>query len=558
MSLLLAPKMISLVSVYSLVTFPAHLQNRVLAQVNFDSPFFEEVGTQLGAFLPSLVWAIALLLGGWIVATIAAAVVQNLLKRTNLDDQIAKQLLGDRAEKSISVESWAATLVFWIIFLFAIVAAFNALNLAVVSEPLNNFLDQIFAYIPRIGGAALLLGAAWLIATVVKTLVIRGLSRFNWDDQLAQRAGIQAGSSPFVLNETIGNILYWFIFLLFVPLILSALDLPGLLQPIEGLIDDFLQAIPRIVTAAIVLGAGWLVARIVRGVVTNLLIAANADQLGTRFGLKAANQEGLSLSSLVGTLAYILILIPAVIAALNELDIEAISAPAVLMLEQILTYIPRVLMAAVVLAAFYFVGRFVADLVTEVLTSAGFNSIGTALGFPELDRRSETPPAPPAMNAEGQVIPEKPAPRSPSEIVGLLALVTIVLFGAVTATDILQFDALTDIVRAILRIGARILSGLLVFAVGLYLANLAFRVVNAMGNSGQTQILAQAARISALVLAGAMALQQMGVATNIVNLAFGLLTGAIAVAIAISFGLGGREIAGEQLREWLGAFKARR
>jgi len=208
--------------------------------------------------------------------------------------------------------------------------------------------------------------------------------------------------------------------------------------------------------------------------------------------------------------------------------------------------------------AFYFVGRFVADLVTEVLTSAVFNSIGTALGFPELDRRSETPPAPPAMNAEGQAIPEKPAPRSPSEIVGLLALVTIVLFGAVTATDILQFVALTDIVRAILRIGARILSGLLVFAVGLYLANLAFRVVNAMGNSGQTQILAQAARISALVLVGAMALQQMGVATNIVNLAFGLLTGAIAVAIAISFGLGGREIAGEQLREWLGAFKARR
>jgi hypothetical protein len=64
---------------------------------------------------------------------------------------------------------------------------------------------------------------------------------------------------------------------------------------------------------------------------------------------------------------------------------------------------------------------------------------------------------------------------SPSEIVGILALVAIVLFGAVTATEILNFAGLTDIVRAILRIGARILSGLVVFAVGLYLANLAFR-----------------------------------------------------------------------------------
>ena len=145
--------------------------------------------------------------------------------------------------------------------------------------------------------------------------------------------------------------------------------------------------------------------------------------------------------------------------------------------------------------------------------------------------------------------------KTPAEIVGLVILVAIVLFGAVTATEILQFDALTDIVQAILRVGARVLSGLVVFAVGLYLANLAFRLVNATGASGQTRLLAQAARISVLVLVGAMALQQMGVATDIVNLAFGLLLGAIAVAIAIAFGLGGRDVAGDQLREWLATFK---
>ena len=52
-----------------------------------------------------------------------------------------------------------------------------------------------------------------------------------------------------------------------------------------------------------------------------------------------------------------------------------------------------------------------------------------------------------------------------------------------------------------------------------------------------------------------MALQQMGVATSIVNLAFGLLFGAIAVAIALAFGLGGRDIAADQIREWLSSFK---
>jgi hypothetical protein len=52
----------------------------------------------------------------------------------------------------------------------------------------------------------------------------------------------------------------------------------------------------------------------------------------------------------------------------------------------------------------------------------------------------------------------------------------------------------------------------------------------------------------------AMALQQMGIAPNIVNLAFGLLLGAIAVAVAIAFGLGGRDVAANQLQNWFDTF----
>jgi hypothetical protein len=67
-----------------------------------------------------------------------------------------------------------------------------------------------------------------------------------------------------------------------------------------------------------------------------------------------------------------------------------------------------------------------------------------------------------------------------------------------------------------------------------------------------------AARVSILVLAGAMALGQMGVASDIINLAFGLLIGAIAVAVALAFGLGGREIAGRELDKWLDSVRTRR
>lgn len=52
-----------------------------------------------------------------------------------------------------------------------------------------------------------------------------------------------------------------------------------------------------------------------------------------------------------------------------------------------------------------------------------------------------------------------------------------------------------------------------------------------------------------------MALQQIGVAPMIVSIAFGLLFGSIAVAVAVAFGLGGREVASEQLREWMRSIK---
>ncbi|MDB9528189.1 mechanosensitive ion channel [Oscillatoria sp. CS-180] len=550
----------------------------MMAQVN-TAPlenFVDEMSRTLGSFLPSLIWAIIILIVGWVVATVAASLIKNLLKRTNLDDRLANMIMGRDTNRDTPVEQWVATAVYWIILVFTLVAFLNALNLEVVSEPLNDFLREIFQYLPRIGGALVLLGVAWAIATIVKVLVTQGLARFNLDDRLSQQMGGER--SPVMLNETVGNILYWFIFLLFVPLILSALDLPGLLAPIESLIDQFLTAIPRILMAAIILVVGWFIARIVRDIVTNLLQATQIDQLGERFGLSSTStrptaptgttsttigaadvsttpstdtDSGLSLSKLVGTIVFVSILISAVIAALNELDIDAISGPAISMLEQILATIPQIIMAGVVLAVAYVVGQFVSDLVTSLLRAAGFDNIFNALGLPELSAQTSQT----VIDAEGRPTTRvAPAGRSPSEIAGLVALVGIVLFGAITATEILGFETLTATVQAILRIFARVLSGLVVFAIGLYFANLAFRLISNMGG-GQANFLAQAARIAIITLVGAMGLQQMGVATDIVNLAFGLLLGAFAVAIAIAFGLGGRDIASEQVREWLNAFK---
>ncbi len=332
----------------------------------------------------------------------------------------------------------------------------------------------------------------------------------------------------------------------------------------QQLLNEILGILPNIFAAILIAAAGWLVAQVVRRIVTNLLAAAGADQLGARFGLRGT-AGGQSLSWILGTIVYVLILIPTAIAALQALKIDAISTPAIAMLNQILNAIPKIFTAALILIIAYVIGRFVSELVTNILTSIGFNNIFQWLGLPSpratrtttvtLTPETAAPGVAPAAGRATIIQQPTPVPtRTPSELVGIIVLVGIMLFATVAATNVLQIPALTAIVSGILVIAGQILSGLVVFAIGLWLANLAFSLITSSG-SRQSRILGQTARIAIIGLVSAMALQQMGIAPNIVNLAFGLLLGAIAVAIALAFGLGARDIAAVQVREWLDSFK---
>jgi hypothetical protein len=133
--------------------------------------------------------------------------------------------------------------------------------------------------------------------------------------------------------------------------------------------------------------------------------------------------------------------------------------------------------------------------------------------------------------------------------------VAIMFFATIEAARLLGFVLLADLISQFIAFAAQVILGLIIFAVGLYLANLAAKTVEASGTT-QAGLLALATRLSILVLAGAMALRQMGLANEIINLAFGLLLGAIAVAAALAFGLGGRETAARHLESWLESVKS--
>ncbi|MCC3472179.1 MAG: mechanosensitive ion channel [Microcoleus sp. PH2017_40_RAT_O_B] len=536
----------------------AVVSDRILAQAQVAPNPLSEAERGLnnlfaGKDIENLVWAIGILLIGLIVSALVSSLVGGLLKKTTIDNRLAAWITGrPEGEGSPQVEKWISGAVFWIIFIFFLVAFFNRLNLTAVSQPLNTFLNQIAGALPKLAKALIFLGIAWVVATVAKLALSRAMRTFGVDERLNQQVGTAPTETPLLLSDTLANALYWFIFLLFLPLVLESLDLQQALLPVNNLLNQILAAIPKILEAVLIGFVGWLLAQVVQRIVTNLLAAAGADSLGARFGISRSS-GGQSLSWIIGTIVYVLILIPTAIAALNALDIQAISLPAIAMLNTILGALPNIFTAAIILAVAYFLGRWIGDLVTNILTGIGFNNVFSWLGMqPKQPLRL---PSSSSTDPDATVLQEPDvAARTPSQFVGIVVQVGIMLFAVVAATDVLKIPALTAIVSGIVLVAGRVLSGLVVFAIGLYLANLAFSLIASSGTR-QARLLGQTARIAVIAFVGALALQQMGIGSDIVNLAFGLLLGAIAVGIALAFGLGGREIAADELRGWLASFK---
>jgi len=487
---------------------------------------WSRVTEMLGGNLPALLAALAVLVVGWLLAFVVAAVVRSIMKRTQLDDRLALWLGDDDTLPHNAFERWIPRLVYYLVLLFVLVAFLQTLGLAIVTEPLNALLSEIFEFAPRIAGAAALLTAAWIIGTVLRLAVSRILQASNFEDRLGSAAALDA-SRQVSIAKTLGDSIYWLIFLLFLPAVLDTLNLQGLLAPVQTMMDRVLGFLPNLFAAALIAAVGWFIARILQQIVSNLLSALGVDSLGENLGLGSLLGER-RLSSVVGLIVYILILIPVFLAGLDALQLRAITQPASNMLDAILQAIPLVFAAGLLLFIAYIVGRVVAGLITNLLAGIGFDHL---LGQMGVGRTAE------------------PGERSASEIFGYLVQVSIVLFASVEASRLLGFDVLANLVAQFLVFASQVALGLVIFAIGMYLANLAARVIQS-SDAAQANMLALAARISILTLAGAMAMSQMGLASDIINLAFGIILGAIALSIALAFGIGGREVAARQLEDW--------
>jgi hypothetical protein len=466
----------------------------------------------LGGQIPHLLGALAIFVGGWLIAVGVRAAVMRGLGLLALNRRFA-----DLTGTPIDLEKATGVALFWVVLLLTLIAVFNSLDLAVVSGPFAALMTEVFEYAPRLLSALLLGLVAWLLAASIRAGTQKLLDKTTLDEKLAEHANM----SP--IAGSLGQALFWLVILLFLPAILGALQMDGLLDPLRNMVAKTLDMLPNVFAAFVIGGIGWVVATVMRNISSNLSRSAGIDQFGNRAGLG----ENLQLSRIIGLLVFLVIFLPSLISALDALKVEAISRPATDMLAMMMQAVPNIIAAGLILAVTWLVASFASKLLASLLAALDFDNL-------------------PARINLAHAFASTPA----STFVGRVALFFAMLFATVEAAAQLGFGQVSGIVATFIRFGGDILLGSTILVIGFWLANIASDAID-KASGANTGGLARIARYAILALVTAMGLRAMGIADDIVNLAFGLTLGAIAVAVALSFGLGGREAAGKLMEHWL-------
>ena len=148
---------------------------------------------------------------------------------------------------------------------------------------------------------------------------------------------------------------------------------------------------------------------------------------------------------------------------------------------------------------------------------------------------------------------------NPSRVIANLLFWLVMFVVLVIAANALGFDSLANVFSELVSYIPSVIAAIVIVIVGIVLGGFVGGIIMASAgglHGGPT--LARVGRVGIIVIAVFMALQELGVATDIVTTAFALLFGAVALALALSFGLGNRDLAGEITREWYQRYRAER
>lgn len=322
--------------------------------------------------------AIVILLVTWILARIVRWAVRKLVSKIEY-----LQRPGANGKQLGDSIGQIASLIVW---LLGLVAILNLFALQQVLEPLNEMLGGIFGALPNIIGAAFIFFIGFVIAKIVRQLVETALGQVDFSglsDRLkgganavadaadgsvdapsatttADAADKQATNSKIV--SLVGNLVFAVIVIVVAIAALQVLGIAAISEPAQQMLQMFLDAIPVIIGAAILIAIGGLIATFAGNLLEQLLRGLGTDRAAERFGIVPADT---SLSTIITRIVQVAIWVFFAIMATRLLGFPEITN----ILDEVLSLGGRVLFGGIIIAAGFLIASIVGRLVDDGLAS---------------------------------------------------------------------------------------------------------------------------------------------------------------------------------------------
>jgi hypothetical protein len=200
--------------------------------------------------------------------------------------------------------------------------------------------------------------------------------------------------------------------------------------------------------------------------------------------------------------------------------------------EQIGSVLPALIGAALILVTGYFLARQVQRWADETLKRMDFNRVAHAGGLDEAMVRTGTRLDP---------------VRALAKLIFWLVMLVVILL----ASTALGLESINQMFGMMLSFIPTLIAAIVIVILGMIMGEFVRGLILASaGGVAGVPTVAKIAKGAVVLISIFMALQQVGVAEEIVTAAFTLILGAVALAVGLAFGLGNRELAGEITRRW--------
>ncbi len=383
---------------------------------------------------------------------------------------------------------------------------------------MGNFFSNLLMAIPNCILAILWLILAFVVAGIVKGVVVKLLKALKAEQYLG-KLGVKEETTGTAI-DFVGKLVYFIVFLLFLPGALNKLGLSSVSTPITSLVNSFLAIVPNIVGAVVLVIVGLFVAKLVKDLLIPILKALKVDVLQEKAGMQTT--ENNSFSVVIANIVYAVIVLVVISSALSLLGISAIYNPANQIVTAIFTAIPSIICAILIIAIGVFIAKLVAKALESVLASVGADKLTEKI-----------------TGIQAKV--------SLSKLIAAVVKYVIVVVVIVQAVNVLKLPVLTGIGSAIIAYMPAVLSVVIVVALALFCANTAENLI--LKKFPEAKGGALLAKVAIYVLAAFISLSQLQIASEIVNTTFILVVAALCVAFAIAFGVGGRQFAQNRLEK---------